>query len=509
VNTVRDYADAADPWAEPVDFSEPVRPPFPVEVLPDWLGGFVESVACATQTPKDLAGCLSLAAASAAIARRFEIHPRSDWREPANIYSATVLPPGHRKSAVFSLVQAPMIEAEREACGIAEPVIAAAEARHEHLAGRIKRAQSGVAKMAGVEADEALREIARLKTELRSMRVPARPQYTVDDCTPERLQTLLAAQGERLAVFSAEGDVFELMAGRYSSNGAPNLGVYLKAHSGDELRVDRVGRPPEYLHKPALTIGLAIQPDVLRAIQSKPGFRGRGLLGRILYSLPIDALGSRDPDPDPMPDGMNALYSRRLRSLWLLPTRHDERGEIVATPLTFSLPARHAITAFLREIEPRLGGDGDLHPFTDWAGKLAGATVRLAGVLHMADLAGKGDAPACEIQAPTVERGIVLGRYFLAHAIVAFRVMRVDEAADDAGDLLAWIRRQAVDGVATFSKRDAHYARKHRFAKADDLDPALDFLEQHGWIRPVLGTQPKRGGRPASPRFEIHPRGAR
>ena len=509
MNTVRDYAAAADPWAEPLDFSEPARPPFPVEVLPDWLHAFVESVARATQTPQDLAGCLSLAAVSAAIARRFEMHPRPDWTEPTNIYTATVLPPGHRKSAVFSIVQAPMIEAERDACRIAEPTITEAETQHQQLARRIKSLQTAAAKKEGAEASEPLREIARLKTELRAMRVPARPQYAVDDCTPERLQTLLAVHGERMALFSAEGDVFDMIAGRYSGNGSPNLGVYLKAHSGDELRVDRVGRPPDYLHKPAMTIGLAIQPDVLQAIQSKPGFRGRGLLGRFLYSLPMDALGSRDPDPDMLHHDVGATYSRRVRSLWLLPTRFDERGEIVATALTFSFPAREAITRFLRELEPRLGGDGDLRPFTDWAGKLAGAAVRLAGVLHMADLAGTGDAPACEIQAETVERGIVLARYFLEHAVVAFRAMRADETADDARDLLAWIRKQAADGMATFSKRDAHYARKHRFAKADDLDPALGFLQEHGWIRPVLETAAKRGGRPASPRFEIHLKAAR
>jgi hypothetical protein len=320
------------------------------------------------------------------------------------------------------------------------------------------------------------------------------------------LTTLLALHGERMAVFSAEGDVFEIIAGRYSSNGAPNLGVYLKAHSGDELRVDRVGRPAEYLHKPALTIGLAIQPDVLHTIQSKPGFRGRGLLGRFLYSLPLDALGSRDANPEPMSESVQATYSRRVRALWALPTNYDERGEIIATPLTFSFPARDLIVGFLRETEPRLGGDGDLHPFTDWAGKLAGAVVRLSGVLHLADLAGTGDAPPCEIQAATVERGIILGRYFLDHAIVAFRAMKADETADDAGDILAWLRKQTRAGVWTFSRREAHHARQHRFTTAEDLEPALRFLEEHGWIRPAPSPETKhKGGRP-SMRFEINPK---
>jgi replicative DNA helicase len=76
--------------------------------------------------------------------------------------------------------------------------------------------------------------------------------------------------------------VFDQMAGRYSQSGGPNLGVYLKGHVGDLLKVDRRGRPPEYVERPCLTIGLAVQPEVLRGLASRPGFRGRGLLARFL-----------------------------------------------------------------------------------------------------------------------------------------------------------------------------------------------------------------------------------
>jgi replicative DNA helicase len=65
---------------------------------------------------------------------------------------------------------------------------------------------------------------------------------------------------------SPEGDVFDLMAGR-NGNG-PNLGVYLKGHAGDTLRIDRIGRPVEYVRQPALTMGLAVQPDVLSGLMA-------------------------------------------------------------------------------------------------------------------------------------------------------------------------------------------------------------------------------------------------
>jgi hypothetical protein len=223
----------------------------------------------------------------------------------------------------------------------------------------------------------------------------------------------------------------------------------------------------------------------------------------------MDALGARDADPDPIPPDIVATYSRRLRSLWDLPTRYDDHGEIIATPLTFSFPARDAITEFLREIEPRLGSDGDLHPFTDWAGKLAGAAVRFSGVLHMAELAGTGDDPTCQIERPAVEHGIILARYFLEHAVIAFQAMRADETIDNAADVLVWIKKQARAGNMTFSVREAHHARQHRFKTVADVVPALDFLEDHSWIRPVAGVATPRSGRSPSPRYEVHPKAAR
>jgi hypothetical protein len=54
---------------------------------------------------------------------------------------------------------------------------------------------------------------------------------------------LLAAivDGGRMAIISAEGGLFDILAGRYS-NGVPALDVWLKGHAGDPLRIDRKGR---------------------------------------------------------------------------------------------------------------------------------------------------------------------------------------------------------------------------------------------------------------------------
>ncbi len=87
--------------------------------------------------------------------------------------------------------------------------------------------------------------------------VPVIPWLIADDVTSEAAASLMAEQGGRLAVLSAEGGIFATIARRYSQ-GTANLDVFLKGWSGDMLRVDRKSREPEYIAAPALTLGLCV-----------------------------------------------------------------------------------------------------------------------------------------------------------------------------------------------------------------------------------------------------------
>jgi hypothetical protein len=58
-------------------------PPFPVDALPPWVSDQVLAVSEFTQTPLDLAGCISLAALSTAAGGRAVLEVRPGWREPS------------------------------------------------------------------------------------------------------------------------------------------------------------------------------------------------------------------------------------------------------------------------------------------------------------------------------------------------------------------------------------------------------------------------------------------
>jgi putative DNA primase/helicase len=103
-------------------------------------------------------------------------------------------------------------------------------------------------------------EIAELEVALPE--IPVIPRIWVQDVTPEQLGVVMAEQGERIALLSDEGGIFDMLAGRYSK-GIPNLDLFLQAHAGASVRVDRGSSPPILMRHPALTVAISPQPDVL------------------------------------------------------------------------------------------------------------------------------------------------------------------------------------------------------------------------------------------------------
>ncbi|TDW65615.1 YfjI family protein [Kribbella pratensis] len=468
--------------------------PFPVQVFPEWLSDLVTAVAEATQTPIDLAASVALACLSTAAGGKVLVRVDRSWVEQVNLYTVTALPPGSRKSPVFRAMTTPLSVAEH---ALREQ---AAERRVEaELASRIAWAKAEQlakkAETAQAEPQTALADATAAAKEAAGIAVPELPRLMTDDVTPESCISLLATHGGRIAVLSAEGDVFATLTGtRYSA--APNLGVFLKGHAGDKLQVDRKGRASETVERPALTLGVTTQPGTLAGLAAQPGFRDRGVLARILYSLPINTVGQRDNQPKPVPEDTETTYTDALTTLVLLLADHDTPHELALTA-----DARQVLLEFQDWIEPRLDPrTGQLAPITDWASKLAGAVVRVAGLLHVAHTFTTGYATP--ITADTIRDAEQIGRYYLDHALAVYDLMgRSDPDLDDARALLDWIRKH---GHHTFTRRDALRANRARFATAKDLTPALELLTDHGHIRPKPTPTSSKGGRP-SDTYQVHP----
>jgi hypothetical protein len=491
----------------PLTAEAEAAPPFPSACLPGWLAEWVEAEAQATQTPPDLAGMLVLAIAAAAVARKFRVQVRSRWSEPLNLFTVVALPPGERKSAVFADAIAPVRAVERAEIERLRPQIAQQASKRRVLEQRLKALEGQAAKAEHrFRRNELAREIAVVQEELDGCPVPEDPQFLCDDATPEKLAQLLARQGGRLLQAAAEATPLEIARGRYSRGG--NFDVYLKAHAGDPLRVHRIGREVDLVDQPALSVALAVQPEVLCGLRDGGDMSGRGFLARFLYAVPASKVGERQVAPPPRHPGADAAYQEKMRQLWQLEAFTATATEARPRWLTLTAAADAAIADFERWLEPRLAVGEPLAELAGWANKLAGAVCRIAGVFHLAgSLHGPvpGDVPAGPVAA-----AVELARsYLLPHARRAFGLMGRDERLGEAQAVLGWLARQALlckltpEDTFVVSRRDLFQAFKARFQTVDRLDPVLDLLVRHGWLRPTGEGRPGRGVR--GPTYWVHP----
>ena len=114
-----------------------------------------------------------------------------------------------------------------------------------------------------------------------------------------------------------------------------------------------------YIERPCLTIGLTVQPEVLQGFAGRPGFRGRGLLARFLYSLPESLVGRRQAGAPPVPQAVADRYALELHALAAsLATPAGNEGPAL---LALDREAAELLLGFERDLEPRLAaGSGDL-----------------------------------------------------------------------------------------------------------------------------------------------------
>ncbi|MHB2017731.1 MAG: DUF3987 domain-containing protein [Candidatus Xenobia bacterium] len=490
----------ASEWGPVVPLGQRAVPDFPVNALPQPLLRFVRDVSEAMQTPTDLAALMSIAVCGSAIAKKVEIWCPQGYAEACNLWALAVLPPGERKSPIMKEASAPLLEFEARQAMQLKNVIREAARKRTISEQRIKTLAEKAAKTDDdAERGRYVEQIRQLEAELPT--VPVAPTLCVSDVTPERLTKLLADNGGRLAVLSAEGELIQIAGGRYSKDGAANIEALLKGFSGDDIRIDRVGQEPVLVHHPALTMGFCVQPDVLAGMTRRQEFKGRGFLGRFIYAVPNSRIGHRLVCPEPLGDEVRYSYAQLVqRLLDIIP---DVGPDNKPRPhrLHLSAGAREIYLEFVAWCEARMRPGAELAEFKDWGGRLAGLTARLCGVLHVVAVT---DRPwSTPVSEATVCSAIGIAQYAIHHAIAAY------EMADESGrktahKILDWIREEKK---RSFNLREAWLrVRSQSYPKSEDVAPVLKALEDHGFVRELEQPRPSsKGGRPPSAAYVVNP----
>lgn len=507
VNTGADLEEGEPDWDEPTWPGPPAPPSLPTGGLPDWIRAHVESVSAATQTPPGMAVMFALAGLSTALANKGLVEIRSGWTEPLHVWTMSVLEPANRKSRVLKLMLDPVWAYEADRAEAVRSERREAVRKQEILQNALARVKKTLTRAiadgkSSEEISESRERLDKIRGDLAQHEVPDPERLVADDITGEALGQLMAENHGRAAILSAEGEIFRNMTGRYGDK--PVFNVFKKSWTGDErLRDDRVTREGSRIERPALTLGLGVQPELLRSLVEKKSLRGEGLFGRFLVVQPESPVGHRKTGDD-VP-GLDAeakeCYERNLRALLQTSPAGENDGQWVPHRLPLSEEARTELFDFEDRTEERLRLE--LDTLKDWAGKLVGNTARVAGLLHLAGRVGEDDLWAAPVSSEAITAAVRLSRQLIPHAKTAFAAMSLDPEVRRERYVLR--RIQEADNPDTLTVREVHRlcSGKGWVEKAEDVKGVLRRLEKYHLVQ--IEHRSSSNGRRPSPWVRVHP----
>ena len=463
---------------------------FPVEALPTKIKPYIKAVSESLQVPVDMTATFVLAILSLCVQKKYVIQVKQDWIEPLNLYTLVVARPSERKSVTLKETLKPINAYVKKENELRKPRISEYKLKKNILNGRMKTIQDGLSKnnsktkFTMQDAIDCQKEIEELE-EVKEMRL------VLDDVTPEGLIRVMKENNECVGIISAEGGIFGMMAGRYSNN--TNIDIFLKSYSGEYYSSVRVGSGSIELNHPLLTILLAVQPQIIKDIMGNEDFRGRGLLARFLYSIPDTMVGSRIYNSKPVNQEVRKKYEELVNNLLNI----EDFSEFFDKVITLSKEADKLSEEYNQWIEKQL--NGELEEIEDWAGKLHGNTMRIAGIFHIVKY--ECNAVIIPLEESTMKAAIEVGKYYLEHSKQAFDIMGMSEPQDvkDAKYILSRIgdntKSTKNTNIQFISKRDTWQLCKGHFHSVEEMEPGLKCLEEHGYIR-ILKQNEKKQGRP-------------
>lgn len=350
---------------------------------------------------------------------------------------------------------------------------------------------------------EDIEEIGRLQIEYKELEEKQiKPlRLIADNCTLEALTSLLADNNGKISIISAEGGLFDILNGQYNnSKSPPSIDTLLKAYSKEPIRVDRKGRESENIDKPTMTIFLAVQEIVLEKFILNDTFRRRGLNGRFLYCIPTSKVGTRKYRTEEIPSIVIEEYNNIIYKLLEIPQKEEP------TILKFSIEADNELEIFYNWLEPQL--NNELEFMGDFAGKLFGNCLRIAGILHCMEYSNI--TSECLVSLDTVKKAISISKYFLEHAKYAYMIAGQDKEVQKAKYILKKLEDRKEKISLTLKRNEIHSISRsipRGIDKSYDIDKALDILIEHGYI---LELEPKerekgKGGKTPDKIFELNP----
>lgn len=249
---------------------------------------------------RDIAAVIGLGVGSACITGRVFVQLKPDWKEPGWAFLLVVAKPGDGKSPCYKHLTSPLFDWQTE----------------QNRARRVQVEQTAALRaMLEAEKQKAIKKGDREAVRLAVQELAEQAQafeigrFIKGNTTPEAFVQLMSENGGAVAQLDDEGDLFDLLQGRYQD--IPDLSPWLQGYSGGaSVELRRRGGSISAEHAAVSVLALT-QPIVMENVLTNSRMAGKGFLGRFLACSPEppDVFVRRKPD---IPYGTATAYQKAL-----------------------------------------------------------------------------------------------------------------------------------------------------------------------------------------------------
>ncbi len=432
--------------------------PFPVDVLPPVLSGFVTAAAKSIGCDPSMIACPTLVACAACIGNTRRVALKSLWSEPPILWCGIVAESGSHKSPAQEISWRTVRDIQRKAIR-----------QHQALMEQFVRDRQ--------QWEKSSVEWKRSKTGGEPPEEPKEPKswrLLFDDATLEAVVGLLAdnPRGLMLAVDELSGWLGSF--DKYRSKGAGgDAAKWLEVHGGRTLLIDRKTGNPRTICIPRAAVSICggIQPEILSRAMTAT-HRASGLSARLLLCCP-PRRKKRWTDAELHRSAVEPI-EHLYRNLLDLQMQDVEGDDPVPVIVKLSTDAKRRFKEFYNQhADEQSTMTGELA--ATWS-KLEAYAPRLALIIHMTRFASGEAVDADVVDLQSLEAGITLARWFgnEARRVNATYCESGEEAEDRK--LLEWI--EAAGGVV--STRDVQRGLRTTYGSAGQVDAAFRRLSQAG-----------------------------
>jgi putative DNA primase/helicase len=408
---------------------------------------------------------------------------------PTSIDTLAIADSGERKTTVDGHFTNPIREWEAEQREAMAPLVKEYTSAFQSWEAKKSGVTTSIKEYAKADKDTILLEQKMMELEMSMPIAPRVPRLLYTDATPEALAYALAHKWPSGGVVSSEaGIVFGGHAmGKDSS--MRNMALINSLWDGASITVDRKTGPSFILQGARLTMGLAVQPEAIKAFLdlSKGLARGIGFLARFLVAWPASTQGFREFQEPPENWPHLSKFHRRIGALLDHPPTINDQGGLEPVMLELSPAAKTAWVEFHNEVELELRPGRDMAETRDVASKTADNAARLAALFHVFEngLAGA----ICEDH---LRRAAAIASWHLYEARRFMEEIAVPIEISNASKLDAWLIGYCRENrVTEINRRTIQQSGPNCIRSKEALNVAIETLVDSKRVRIVKSGKAK------------------